>query len=163
LCISGEKCLQTLWNDIPTEIEVLQYLNLTQDTIWNTARDREIRRPLTQAENKRIQGGQSRESVVKKRFWRLRPDGIAALPPVGNKADIFCILEHKRMSDVCDQYLTRAKRTVEDQYVSLHSDISVVIGREGWRVEQISSSSLAFYWHSKQISGPPLCPIPRLT
>ena len=24
------------------------------------------------------------------------------------------------------------------------------------------SSSLAFYWHSKQISGPPLCPISRL-
>ncbi len=27
LCISGEKCLQTLWNDVPFEIEGLQYLN----------------------------------------------------------------------------------------------------------------------------------------
>jgi hypothetical protein len=35
LCISGEKCLWTIWNDIPSEIEGLQYLNLTQDTIWN--------------------------------------------------------------------------------------------------------------------------------
>ena len=115
LCISGEKCLQTLWNDIPTEIEGIQYLNLTQDAIWNAARDRELQRPLTQAENRRIQEGQSKETIAKERFWRLRPDGIAVLPPVGNKAGIFCILEHKRMSDTCDQYLTRSKHTVEDQ------------------------------------------------
>jgi hypothetical protein len=31
------------------------------------------------------------------------------------------------MSDVCDRYLTRAKRAVEDQYVSLRSDTSEVI------------------------------------
>ena len=130
MCISGEKCLQTLWNDIPSEIEGLQYLNLTQDTIWNTGRDREMQRPPTQPENRRIQGGQSKEAVAKERFWRLRPDGIAVLPPGGNKAGVFCILEHTRMSDVCDQYLTRTKLTVEDQYVSLHSAISVVKQRE---------------------------------
>ncbi len=33
----------------------------------------------------------------------------------------------------------------------------------GWSEHIDTSSSLAFYWHSKQISGPPLCPIPRLT
>ena len=82
--------------------------------------------------------GQSKEAVAKERFWRLRPDGIAVLPPVGNKSGVFCILEHKRMSDVCDQYLTRAKRTAEDQYVSLRSAISEVIQRQGWKVEQIS-------------------------
>jgi len=42
-----------------------------------------------------------RETIVKERFWRMRPDGIAVLAPVGNKTDVFCILEHKRMSDVC--------------------------------------------------------------
>ena len=68
LCISGEKCLQTLWNDIPTEIEGLAYLNLTQDTIWNNARDREIKRPLTQAEERKIQEVQSRETVGEERF-----------------------------------------------------------------------------------------------
>jgi hypothetical protein len=37
---SGETCLQTIWNEIPLEIEGLQYLNITQDTIivWNVAR-----------------------------------------------------------------------------------------------------------------------------
>jgi hypothetical protein len=55
-------------NDIPSEIEVLQYLNLTQDTIWNTTRAREMDHPLTQAEVRRIQEGQSKETIVKERF-----------------------------------------------------------------------------------------------
>jgi hypothetical protein len=59
LYISGEKYLQTLWNEIPSEIEGLQYLNLTQDTIWNTAKTREMDRPLTQAESRTVQEGQS--------------------------------------------------------------------------------------------------------
>jgi len=41
------------------------------------------------------------------------------------------------MSDVCDNYLTRAKRTAENQYTSLRSALSAVIQRQGWRVEQI--------------------------
>jgi hypothetical protein len=46
--------------DIPSEIENLQYLNLTQDTIWNTARAREMDCPLTQTEARRIQEDQSK-------------------------------------------------------------------------------------------------------
>ena len=102
----------------------------------DAARDREMQGPLTQEEDRRIEEGHSKETVSKERFWRLRPDGIAVLPLVGNKAGVFFILEHKRMSDVCDRYLTRAKITAEDQYVSLRSAISKAIQREGWRVEQ---------------------------
>ena len=65
---SGEKCLQTLWNDIPSEIEGLQYLNLTQDTIRNTAKDREMKCPLTQVEDRKIQEGHPKEVVARKRF-----------------------------------------------------------------------------------------------
>jgi hypothetical protein len=83
----------------------LQYLNLTQDTVWNTAKDREMKSPHTQVEVRKIQEGQPKEVVVRERFWRLHPDGIAVLPPVENEAGVFCILEHKRMSDVCDQYM----------------------------------------------------------
>ena len=68
----------------------------------------------------------------------MRPDGIVVLPPVGNTAGTFCILEHKRMSDVCERYLVRAKSTAENQYASLRSAISTVIQRQGWKVEQIS-------------------------
>jgi hypothetical protein len=140
LCVSGEKCLQTIWNDITSEFEDIQYLNLTQDTIWNAARVREMARPLTQptVEDRRIKEAIPKEAIAKERFWRMRPDGIAVLPPVGNTTGIFCILEHKRMSDVCDRYLIRAKSTVENQYVSLRSVTSTVIQSQGCKVEQIS-------------------------
>ena len=74
----------TIWNEIPSEIEGLQYLNLTQDAtaIWNDARTREMNRPLTQAEARRVQEGQSQEEIAKERFCRMRPDGIAVLPPI---------------------------------------------------------------------------------
>ena len=41
LCVSGEKCLQTIWDDITSDFEDIQFLNLTQETIWNAARTRE--------------------------------------------------------------------------------------------------------------------------
>ncbi len=65
------------------------------------------------------------------------PDGIVVLLPVGNKAGVFCILEHKSMSDVCDRYLTRVKLTDENQYTSLRRVISDVIQCQDWKVEQI--------------------------
>jgi hypothetical protein len=91
----------------------------------------------------RLQNGsfhvsQTRNTSRRESFWWMWPDGIAVLPPVGNTAGIFCILEHKRMSDVCDRYLIRSKSTVENQYASLRGTISTVIHRQGWRVEQIS-------------------------
>jgi hypothetical protein len=95
-------------------------------------------RPLTQEEDRRVQEGQSKETIVKERFCRMRSDGITVLPPVGNKTDVFCILEYKRMSDVGDRYLIRAKSTTENQYTSLRSVISDVIHHQGRRVQQIS-------------------------
>jgi len=68
LCISGEKFLQTIWNEITSDFEDIQYLNLTQETIWNAARAREMARPLTPIENKRIKEGIPRETVMKESF-----------------------------------------------------------------------------------------------
>ena len=138
MCVSGEKCLQTIWDDITSDFEDVQYLNLTQETIWNAARAREMTRPLTPVERRKIKEGIPRETVMKESFWRMRPDGIAVLPPTGNKAGTFCILEHKRMSDCCEHYLVRAKKTAESQYASLHSAIGTVIQRQGWKVDQVS-------------------------
>ena len=59
MCISGEKCLQTIWNELPLEIEVLRYLKFTKDTIWNKTRIREMERTLTREESKRVQETQS--------------------------------------------------------------------------------------------------------
>ncbi len=138
LSVSGEKCLQTIWDDITSEFKDIPYLNLTQDTIWNATRAREMVRPLTSVEDRRIKEGIPKETVVKESFWRMRLDGIAVLPPVGNVAGIFCILEHKRMSDVCDRYFIRVKSTTENQYASLRDVISTVIQCQGWKVEQSS-------------------------
>jgi hypothetical protein len=69
-----------------------------------------------------------------------RPDGITVLPPTGNKAGTFCILEHKRMSDCCEHYLVRTKNTAENQYVSLRSVISTVIQRQRWKVSFITGA-----------------------
>ncbi len=67
----------------------------------------------------------------------MRPDGIAVLPPAGNKTGTFCILEHKRMSDCCEHYLVRTESTVEN-HASLRSVMSTVIQRQIWKVDQVS-------------------------
>ncbi len=54
-----------------SNMEILMHLgmNLTQDTIWNGAGVREMDRPLTQAEARRVQEVQSKEEIVNERFW----------------------------------------------------------------------------------------------
>ena len=119
-------------------IEVLHYLNLTQDAVWNVPRTRDVDHPLTWEESRRVQEDQSKETIAKDRFCRMRPDGTVVLPPVGNKSEVFFILEYKRKSDVTDRYLLRFKSTTENQYESLRSVISDVIHHQDWKVEQIS-------------------------
>jgi hypothetical protein len=135
LCVSDEKFLQTIWDEITTKFKDIQYLNLTQETICNAERVREMTSPLTPGEDRRIKEGIPKETVVKESFWWIRPDGITVLPPVGNTDGTFCILEHKRMSEVWERYLVRTKNTAENQYSSLRSTISTVIHRQGWKVE----------------------------
>jgi hypothetical protein len=59
---------------------------------------------------------------------------------MGNKTGVFCILEHKCTSEVCDRLLTRVKLrlTVENQCASLRTVISEVIHRQCWKVHQIN-------------------------
>ena len=44
------------------------------------------------------------------------------------------ILEIKRMSDVTDQYVTRVRKTVVVQYVSIKSTLERTLGPQGWSV-----------------------------
>ena len=102
-----------VWKELAEEFEEdLQWLNITKDSIWNAARDREMGRPLTPAERKLIESSQSTESIAEARFWRLRPDGIPFRPPTKSKEGIFCILEFKRMSDCTDQAVSRSDQPV---------------------------------------------------
>ena len=47
------------------------------------------------------------------------------------KTGEFVILEFKRMSDVTDQYVTRAKRVATTQYVSIKSALEKTLGHQG--------------------------------
>ena len=64
LCVSDE----TIWDYITSEFKDIPYLNLTQDTIWNTVRAREMAHPLTPVEDRRIKEGIPKETVVKESF-----------------------------------------------------------------------------------------------
>ena len=80
-----------------------------------------VKKPRTYPHTRRVkqvQESQHRETVPQDRFWWMRPDGITVLPPIGNKAGVFCILdsEYKRMSDVTDQYLLWDRLKTENQY-----------------------------------------------
>jgi hypothetical protein len=96
LCVSGEKCLQTIWDEITSDFEDIRYLNLTQETIWNAARTREMARPLTPVENKRIQEGIPRETVMKESFWRMRPDGMYS----GTQEDLLVVYYESRKREL---------------------------------------------------------------
>ena len=114
--ITGEKNLQTIWEEMTEEFKDLQWINITKDSIWNTTRDHKMNHPLTPEGLKLTKGDQSRETITQTRFWRLRPDDnhdIVFRPPTETQAVIFCILEFKRMSDVTDQYLIRSRSRAE--------------------------------------------------
>ena len=91
---------------------------------------------LTREETKRVQEGQVRETVAQGRFWRMRPDGMAVLPPTEKKAGVFCILEFKcgfQMHVGCHGPVSSKSPT--KVRISALSD---PIHRQGSKVEQIS-------------------------
>ncbi len=47
-------------------------------------------------------------------------------------------MEFKRMSDVTNQCIVRAKNVAEEQHLSLRSVLSKTMQRQGWKVEQVS-------------------------
>ncbi len=109
-----------------------------EPTLWNAARDTEWRRPLTQAEVMRRKKGIPNEQIAHDRLWNKRPDGIAFKIPTKTKAGVICLLEFKRMSDVTNQYIVRAKRVSGAQYTSFRSALAITMQRQGWWVEQVS-------------------------
>ncbi len=65
----GRENLDTIWKELTEEFaEELQWLIITVDSIWNTGRERETKRPFTQSEQKLIAADQSRKSVAQKNF-----------------------------------------------------------------------------------------------
>ena len=59
-----------------------------EQTLWNTVRDIELRRPLTHAEEIRRKKGIPHEQIAQDRLWNRRPDGIALKMPTKTKAGV---------------------------------------------------------------------------
>ena len=58
--------------------------------------------------------------------------------PTKTKSGVFGIIKFKRMSDVTDQYLLRARQVAEDQYDSIIITLRNTLQHQGLMVKQIS-------------------------
>ena len=70
-----------------------------------------------------------------KQEYGTKDQTLAIKMPTSEKLGEFVILEFKRMSDVADQYVTRAKRVAIAQYASIKSALEQTLGRH--RVHKI--------------------------
>ena len=126
-----------MWKELAQEYpEVFDHC--VEQTLWNTTREREMSRPLTQVEEMQRHQGVSHKQIAQNRLWNKRPDGIAFKIPTTTKVGAICLLEFNRMSDVTNYYVVMAKREVEGQYESLRSSLGKTMQHQGWMVEQVS-------------------------
>ncbi len=126
-----------MWKELAKEFPTV-FDQCAEQTLWNTARDTELRRPLNQAEEIRRKSGISHEQIAQDRIWNKRPDGITFKMPTKIRTGVICLLEFKRMSDVTSRYIVRAKLVTETQYASLRSALTMTMQRQGWKIEQVS-------------------------
>ncbi len=122
VCINSEKCFRTVWKELDQEFPVV-FDQCVEQTLWNTARDTELRRPLTQVEEMWRKTGIPHEQIT-------RPDGIVFKMTTKTKAGVIWLLEFKCMSDVTSHYIVRTKRVTETQYVSLGSAVTITVKRQ---------------------------------
>jgi len=88
----------------------------------------EMNRPMTEAEESRHKAGTAGEIIAEDRIWNKRPDGLAIKMATTDTAGEFVIPEFKRMSDVTDQYVTRARNVPVNQYASIKSALERTLG-----------------------------------
>jgi hypothetical protein len=100
--------------------------------------DQEMKHPMTEAEERRCKAGTPRKTITEERIWNKRPVGLAIKMPTSETVGEFVILEIKRMSDVTDQYVTRAKNVAVAQYASIKSALERTLGPQGWSMSQRS-------------------------
>ena len=87
-----------MWKELAQEYpEVFDHY--TEQTIWNTTREREMGRPLTQTEEMQRKKGVSHEQITQNQLWNKRPDDIAFKMPTTTKVGVICLLDFKCMSD----------------------------------------------------------------
>jgi hypothetical protein len=137
ICVNNEKCFRTVWSELAQEFP--EVFNLcTEQTLWNAARDLEMKRPLTESETVLRQQGIPHERIAEDRLWNKLPDGIDFKMPEDSSSGVICLLEFKRMSDVTSNYIVRSKNVAMTQYESLRTALGKALRRAGWVVHQRS-------------------------
>ena len=105
-------------------------------TLENTVMDQEMKHPMTTTEEERCKTGTPRKTIVEERLCNKRPDGQDFKMFTLEKLGEFDILEFKRIPDVTDQYVTRAKRVSVPQYVSIKAVLERTMGHQGLLMSQ---------------------------
>ena len=83
-----------MWKELAQEFPKV-FNQCVEQTLWNTVRDIELRRPLTQVEEIRRQKGIPHEQITHDRIWNKRPDGIAFKVPTKAGAGVIYLLDFK--------------------------------------------------------------------
>ena len=76
-----------MWKELAQEFPAV-FDQCAEQTLWNAARDTELRRPLTQAEEMRRKKGIPHEQIAQDRLWNKRPDGIAIKMPTKTRVGV---------------------------------------------------------------------------
>jgi hypothetical protein len=85
VCINNEKCFRTVWKELAQEFPAV-FDQCEEQTLWNSTRDTEVRRPLTQSDERRRKSGIPQEQIAQDRLWNKRLDGVAFKIPTNTKA-----------------------------------------------------------------------------
>ncbi len=109
----------------------------TKDTLWETTRTSEIRRTLTPVDEEICGAAENpqamKETKVKERFFRTRPDGITH----HNENKIWYLMEFKHTSDVLPDYLERKDKMTSKQYENF-MNILRKTKKTGWTSDQLN-------------------------
>jgi hypothetical protein len=62
--------------------------------------DQEMKRPMTEAEERRYKAGIPMETIAEERMWKKRPDGLAIKMPTPETVGEFVITGQKRSGNL---------------------------------------------------------------
>ena len=109
-----------------------------EQTLWNTSRETEMKRPLTTAEEMKRKTVVSREKIAEDRLWNKRPDGIPFKMPTITKADVIYLMQEnvRCHCPLCSEGCLCSRRTVCILHIHTKQNNATLL--PGWMVTQVS-------------------------
>ena len=107
-----------MWKELVQDFPEV-FDNYVEQILWNTSREKESDDEVSSDPSGRKD--KKDEKIAQNRLWNEKPGGIAFKMPTKTKSDVIYLMEFKRMTDVTNRYVVRAKCVVEEQYASFRS------------------------------------------